>query len=235
MKRNKQYYTLNDVEEYVKLMMSESEKTKSMQLQKIEELEKEKKQLAKTVDCYKQKEKTINRTLALAERKAEYILNNTRTRAMIELNRLTEFSVKWEKFFDSIDQKYDAKDKESFEEFNKELRNVLSSFTDFSDSLDGSKPLSGIEKTYIEETARIKQKTRNDLDDRFAKLLHSFNEKLGEANIKHQAKQQPIKTISPGSSVYPPKGDSGFDFEEALNPTDTLEDIMRDLLSSKKD
>ena len=32
--------------------------------------------------------------------------------------------------------------------------------------------------------------------------------------------------------VYPPVGDSGFDFEEALNPTDSLEDIMKDLLGS---
>lgn len=235
MKKNKQYYTLNDVEEYVNRLMSESEKIKSVQAQKIEELEREKKQLSKTVDEFKQKEKTINRTLVLAERRAEYILNNTRTRAMIELNRLTEFSVKWEKFFDALDKKYDAKDRESFEEFNKELRNILSSFTDFSDSLDGTKPLSGIEKTYIEETARIKHKTRNDLDERFAKLLHTFNEKLGEPSAKVQVKEQkPLRPVG-ASSVYPPKGDSGFDFEEALNPTDTLEDIMRDLLSSKKD
>lgn len=231
MKKNKQYYTLNEVEEYVKRLMSEAEKTKSMQLQKIEELEKEKKQLTKSVDDYKQREKSINRTLVLAERRAEYILNNTRTRALIELNRLTEFSVKWEKFFDGLDKKYEAKDRESFEEFNKELKNVLTSFTDFSDSLDGKKPLSGIEKTYIEETARIKHKTRNDLDDRFAKLLHSFNEKLGETKT---AAPKTVKSSGAAGSVYPPKGESGFDFEEALNPTDTLEDIMRDLLSSKK-
>ena len=112
MKKNKQYYTLNEVEEYVKNLMSEAEKTKSMQAQKIEELEKTKKQLTKTIDEFKQKEKTINRTLVLAERRAEYILNNTRTRAVIELNRLTEFSVKWEKFFDDLDRKYDEKDRE---------------------------------------------------------------------------------------------------------------------------
>lgn len=233
MKRNKQYYTLNDVEEYAKKLLNESEKVKSVQAQKIEELERDKKQLTKSLDEYKQKEKTISRTLALAERRAEYILNNTRTRAMIELNRLTEFSVKWEKFFDSLESKYDAKDRESFQQFNKELKNVLSSFSDFSDSLDGSKPLTGIEKTYIEETSRIRQKTRNDLDDRFAKLLHSFNERLGEGNAK-QTRPHVVNSSKGQASVYPPKGDSGFDFEEALNPTDTLEEIMRDLLSSKK-
>ena len=95
MRRNKQYYTLTDVEEYVKRLMSESEKTKSIQSQKIEELEKKNLQLTKSIDEYKQKEKQINRTLVLAERRSEYILNNTRTRALIELNRLTEFSVKW--------------------------------------------------------------------------------------------------------------------------------------------
>lgn len=230
MKKNKQYYTLNEVEEYVKHLMSETEKIKSMQAQKIEELEKDKKQLSKTIEDFKQREKSINRTLVLAERRAEYILNNTRTRAIIELNRLTEFSVKWEKFFDKLESKYDEKDRESFEEFNKELKNVLTSFNEFSDSLDGKKPLSGIEKTYIEETARIKHKTRNDLDDRFAKLLHSFNERLGE---NKPVAEENIKKTTKSSSVYPPKGESGFDFEEALNPTDTLEEIMRDLLSSK--
>lgn len=233
MKKNKQYYTLNDVEEYVKRLMSESEKTKASQAQKIEELERENKQLSKSVDDYKKKEKTLNRTLALAERKAEYVLNNTRTRAMIELNRLTEFSVKWEKFFNSLDSKYEPKDLESFENFNAELKNVLSSFSNFSDDLDGNKPLSGIEKTYIEETARIKHQTRHDLDERFARLLNNFNEKLGEP-VKPKA-QVITKAPSGASSVYPPKGESGFDFEEALNPTDTLEDIMRDLLQSKKD
>ena len=233
MKKNKQYYTLNDLEEYARRLLSEHEKKSSLQAQKIETLEREKLQLIKSLEEYKQKEKTISRTLALAERRAEYILNNTRTRAMIELNRLTEFSVKWEKFFDGLDKKYDANDRQSFEDFNKELKNVLSSFSDFSDSLDGTKPLSGIEKTYIEETARIKSKTRDDLDDRFAKLLHSFNEKLGY-NKKEPEKQQVVNQKVP-SSVYPPKNDSGFDFEEALNPTDTLEEIMRELLASKKD
>lgn len=231
---SKKYYTLNQVEEYVKGLMSESEKTLSLQLQKIDELNRKNAQLQKSIDEYKQKEKSINRTLMLAERRADYIVNNTRTRAVIELNRLTDFSAKWEKFFDKLDAKYDKKDRDSFEEFNKELKSLLTSFTDFSESLNGEKPLSTIEKTYIEETARLNGKARGDLDERFAKLLHTFNEKIGESTVEQ--KQKPLSQTKPVQkiSIYPPKGESGFDFEEALNPTDTLEEIMRDLLSGKK-
>ena len=53
--------------------------------------------------------------------------------------------------------------------------------------------------------------------------------KQDSTNVKDIKKK--LEADKKDKPIYPPKGESGFDFEEALNPVDSLEDIMKDLMN----
>ena len=94
---------------------------------------------------------------------------------------------------------------------------------------------------YIKYTRRNKKKS--ELDDRFSKLVIEFNMKIGDNATRGRGRpkkqdsnnvkdiQKNLDSNKKGKTDYIPKADGVFDFEEALNPVDSLEDIMRDLLN----
>ena len=106
-------------------------------------------------------------------------------------------------------------------------------------------PLTEAEKSHISEINRlnvVQEKKKNDLSDRFDRLVLEFNMKIGDnatrgrgrpkkgesVNVKEIEKKQSKSAAQRPNTVYPSKGDSDFDFEEALNPIDSLEDIMKE-------
>ena len=141
-------------------------------------------------------------------------------------------------------------DKQRLEQFKKELSATIDNMLEMEDSFNNS-PLTEAEKTQISEINRlsvVKEKKQNDLSERFDKLVLEFNMKIGDnatrgrgrpkkgesVNIKEIAKSQAEKSKQRPKTIYPSKGDSGFDFEEALNPVDSLEDIMKDLIGDEE-
>ena len=247
----KKYYTQLELDEYVRKLLTNSEIALSKQAEKIENEKKVNAKLQKELDEYKKKEKTISRALIIADRKAKYIESTTRSRCAIEIERLARLAEKWDDFFNELEDKYAKTDKEKLEEFKDELSKVIDSMMDMENMFDKSN-LSEAEQSHSQEISRlkvIKEKKQNELDERFSKLKLEFDMKIGDNATRGRGRPKKkdsldIKKIqspnyirgnqkSKANTVYPPIGESGFDFNEAMNPTDSLEDIMKDLFAEE--
>lgn len=241
----KKSYSQVEVDEYVRKLMTDSEIALSKQSELLEKQKKENLRLSRELEEYKKKEKSISRLLVLSERKAKFLETNTRSRCAIEIERLARLADKWDQFFDQLNGKYKLEDKQKLDQFKEEISLTIDGMMDMQ-NLCGGTPLSDTEKEHIQELGRlniIKDKKQSELDNRFSKLLSEFNMKIGDnatrgrgrpkkgqsVTIK-EAPKKGKKKQNATTTVYPPVGDSGFDFEEALNPTDSLEDIMKELM-----
>lgn len=237
--KQKKYYTQIEVDEYVRKLLTDSEIALSKQAERLEKEKQLNKTLSRELEECKQNQKTTARQLTISERKAKYIEQTTRSKCAMEIERLAKLAEKWDDFFDGLTEKYQALDKQKIEEFKEELSVVINQMVDMQSGFE--EPVSQAEKAHLEEINRfkvVKEKKKNELDGRFDKLVLEFNMKIGDNATRGRGR--PKKTESEKqtskktkSTVYPPKGSSGFDFEEALNPTDSLEDIMSDLMGKK--
>ena len=239
----KKYYSQVEVDEYVRKLLTDSEISLSKQAERIEKEAKENERLRKELEEVKAKEKANARLLVLSERKVKNLEQTARAKCAIELDRLARLADEWDSFFDDLDNKYDPEDKEKLEEFKADLSKTIDGLLDMEDIfvLEG---VTQATEEHLDEVNRLnvlRKKKRNELDDRFSKLVIEFNMKIGDNATRGRGRPRKqdannVKDIEKNmnkttSQVYPPKGDSGFDFEEALNPVDSLEDIMRDLLN----
>lgn len=246
--KQKKYYTQTEVDEYVKSLMTNSEIALTKQAERLEKERAENQRLTAELEEFRKKEKSIARLLILSERKAKFLETNTRTRCSMEIERLARLAERWDGFFNSLEKTYRPEDKAKIDEFKDQILKTIDNMLEM-ESLLGSTPLSEAEKAHDQEIGRlevIKEKKRTDLDQRFNKLLSEFNMKIGDNATRKRGRPKKENSDSLGtiekklnksaaqtSPVYPPVGESGFDFEEALNPTESLEEIMKDLLGEQ--
>lgn len=244
--KSKKYYTQLEVDEYVRKLLTDSEIALSKQAERIENEKKENLKLTRELEEYKKKEKSSSRLLILSERKAKYLESTTRTKCAAEIERLARLAEKWDAFFNDLSNKYDELDKEKLEEFKDELSKTIDGMLEMEELFksEDMKEATEAHKEEVERLAIIKKKKENAMDERFSKLVMEFNMKIGDHATRGRGrpkKQDSItrkdiekklnsKSKSTQKVVYPPVGESGFDFEEALNPTDSLENILSDLI-----
>jgi len=245
--KSKKYWTQLEVDEYVRKLLTDSEIALSRQAERIEQEVKENDRLAKELEEYKLKEKTNARLLVLSERKAKNIEQTARSKCAIELNRLASLADHWDSFFNDLENKYDLEDKEKLEEFKEELSKTIDGLLDI-ETLFGTEGLTPAVEDHIGEVNRLnvlRQKKNTELEDRFSKLVMEFNMKIGDNatrgrgrpkkkdlnNVKDIEKNLNKKLKKETKQEYIPKADGVFDFEEALNPEDSLEEIMKDLIN----
>lgn len=244
--KSKKYYTQVEVDEYVRKLLTDSEIALSKQAERIENEKKENLKLTRELEEYKKKEKASSRLLILSERKAKYLETTTRTKCAAEIERLARLAEKWDSFFANMSNKYDELDREQLEEFKDELSKTIDGMLEMED-LFKNEDMQDATKAHSEEIERLsilKKKKDSAMDERFSKLVMEFNMKIGDhatrgrgrpkkqdsINRKDIEKKLNSKSKTSQKVVYPPVGESGFDFEEALNPTDSLESILSDLI-----
>lgn len=256
-------YTISEMEEYVKKLMTESEITASKQRERIEELKKENDKLNSEIAVLKRKDKASARAITLEERKNKYIQEVTKSRCAIEIDRLTRLGERFSKLFDRLE----SEERKALENFNEELSATIATLSSLGEYIDDRKPLSTAEKNYISEKTRISltDAVKSDIDSRFDKLKNEFQLKIGDSatrkrgrprksdqsilvevnrvaeeqikeEMSEQEKQEVLDklneifyTVKPVESKKRSKSKDAFDFDEALNPTQSLADIMKDL------
>ncbi len=106
MELNKRKYKNKEVALIVEAYKSEYEKLVLELKSRINELNKENKALLEQVQQYRQRERLIIKTLESAEQSAEQIKEQAQIEYALELQRLKEFSRKWDKYFNNIKEKY---------------------------------------------------------------------------------------------------------------------------------
>ena len=241
----KRYYTQREVDEYVRKLLTDSEIALSKQAERIEKERKENERLTKELEEYKLKEKTNARLLVLSERKAKNMEQTARSKCAIELDRLARLADHWDGFFNDLTNKYEEQDKEKLEEFKDEISKTIDSLLDIETIFSSGEDNEAIEEHAgeINRLNILRKKKNNELDNRFSKLVLEFNMKIGDNATRGRGRPRKkdsnnvrdiknnLESEEKPKQEYIPKGDSDFDFEEALNPVDSLEDIMKDLMN----
>lgn len=241
----KRYYTQREVDEYVRKLLTDSEIALSKQAERIEKERKENDRLTKELEEYKLKERTNARLLVLSERKAKNMEQTARSKCAIELDRLARLTEHWDGYFNDLSNKYEPEDKEKLEDFKAELTKTIDGLLDIETIFSAGE----IDEATMEHASEInrlnilRKKKNSELDDRFSKLVLEFNMKIGDNATRGRGRPKKrdlnnVKDIKKNleneekpKQQYIPKADGVFDFEEALNPVDSLEAIMRDLMN----
>lgn len=259
-------YSNRELEEYATKLLTEAEIKQSNLNEVIDKLQKENESLKSELASFKRKDRASARAITLAERKTKYILDITKSRCAIEIDRLTRLSERYSSLFDQLEYN----EQQKLEDFNAELNATINTLSNLGVYVEDRKPLSAAEKNYIAEKERISlnDAVKSHLDDRFSKLMSEFKLKIGESasrgrgrpkkseesilvevnkvidsvkpqeQLSDQEKQDVINKINDifystkasKSEKVSKNNPAGFDFDDALNPTISLADIMKDLI-----
>ncbi len=170
------------------------------------------------------KRELIVKAIYSAISKAEQIEQLTKTKYDAEMARLKAFHEKWTAYYDKLLAKYPLDDDlMAVSKFNREMTETLG----------------GPSKRLGEEEARLKNKKTGSVEissrEEPFDPIKSIKEYLGDPKPPTAATRprKNSKAYKTGIAVMNPAlsgpSDSGFNFEEALNPTEDLKDIMKEL------
>ncbi|MBQ7579477.1 MAG: hypothetical protein IJT25_02990 [Clostridia bacterium] len=217
MKENNITYSEKDVEEKIKLALKDREILISEQRDKISSLKAEVLRLLKERDEIDKREVEVASTIEKYEKKNKYLENIIKVRLALEIDNL-----------DALRQKLET---ENNAECSQELEKIISSISAFSSDVTNIDNISDNNKNSSSE------KNKDNLEERYLKLLsvYEYNKAfLGTKNRGRPKKEDDsIEGFLKEKKKQKDKEKENllFDFDEALNPTESLEDIMKDLIN----
>lgn len=233
----KKGYSPKEVEEYIAAVKREYESTIVKQRERIQTMLEEKEAAEKELAAYREKSSQISKAIMSAVAKAEEIEKLSHIKYNQEITRLKAFHEKWTQYYEQILDEYplDAR-LAGVGEFNRRMDKILSRVGD-----DGSAATSApavkivdVEKRQEEQSVRKTAEVLSPIE-KIGKYFES--EKENGAEEEHVSRLSPLdrarQTMTAAASAqkkdYADRSPSGFSFEEALNPTEDLESILKDL------
>lgn len=214
----KKGYNKEQVDSYIKGL----NETSAQKDERIAELNTLVSSLKEELSKFEGKRELIIKAIYSAIAKAEQIERLTKAKYDAEMARLKAFHEKWTDYYDKMLEKYPLDDDlMAVSKFNREM----------------SETLGAPQKQHIAEEKRlkggkigsVKVSSKSEPFDP-VKGIKEFLDGDTSAATKSKKSTKAYKT---GIAVVNPAlsgpSESGFDFEEALNPTQDLKDIMKDL------
>lgn len=206
----KKGYSPAEVEEYITAVKREYESTIIKQRDRIKDLLDEKQAADRELKAYREKSNQISKAIVSAVAKAEEIERLSHLKYSQEITRLKAFHEKWTKYYDKILDEYPLDSKlAAVGEFNRRMDKILSRVgceDDAAATAEKSEPIGEFDPM-------------ERINNYFASAPKPpAPEKTVAATVNERPKKD-----------YADRSPSGFSFEEALNPTEDLEDILKDL------
>ncbi|MCL2061044.1 MAG: hypothetical protein FWH03_00250 [Firmicutes bacterium] len=234
---DKKGYKTSEVEAYLKKLADEYNHVVDAQKERIDELKHALNAAESRMASYKEKTGLITKSIFNAVAKAEEIENLAKLKYEQELARLNAFHDKWVSYYNKLLEKYPLDDELAAQaKFNRQMRKILQ-------GADASAFPPEIEQTYQNEKKRVEERRigyitvqtpkEDDMaieeegDEIFG--LGTFDPVERIKNFLHADKAKPQKESNRKKKAAKPAEVSGFSFEEALNPKEDLETIMREL------
>lgn len=223
----KKNWTNAEVENYTKKLMSSSEISLAEQRDRIAELKRQNEKLTREIAEVKSKEKMISSALTEATKKSIEVEQITKAKAALEIEKVKQFSYKWTNYFDELAQNHPElagkNIKKMFKEEVKGLIDQIFESNNFRTSVDDKvlqkkpklSPMSASD-IYISEI-----KKSSDIEE--STLSPENEQRFNEIITK-------IKSRMIHSNELTKPSEEGFNIEEALNPKDSLDKILDDLL-----
>lgn len=143
MNLSKRKYKRAEVEDIVKRLTDDYEERLKAQKNRISSLLSENMRLTSELGSYEDKERLLVSTLRDAEEKAEELAENSRLRYSLVIEKLKNFSARWEKYFAYIEKKYPfSPESEKAVDLFAKIKNILSG-DDVSDTFEKAETLLG--------------------------------------------------------------------------------------------
>lgn len=247
----KKGYSPAQVDEYLAAIKREYENTISRQRDRITEMLAEKEKSDQELAAYREKSNQIGKAIVSAVAKAEEIERLSRIKYNQEIMRLKAFHEKWTKYYNKILDEYPLDERlAAAGEFNRRMDAILTRVGGEDAAATGHADAHGKEDGvrigYINVQADGKTDDADmrdllpDADPQSPVLTGNFDpmERIGKYFAAEKEKQaadqkavRPVFAKRPENkrNDYADRSPSGFSFEEALNPTEDLESILKDL------
>lgn len=223
--RERKGYNRAEVDEYVRTLKSEYEARLTEQKNRIFLLQRELGEKEKAIENYRAKSELVSQAVIKAVEKANEIEKLAAARYGEEMDALRAFHAKWTAHYNKLLKKYpDDEGLRATERFNAAMDDILSGGRAF---------VSEIEEQFNAETKRLEQASeKQNAEDGADKTAVKGGGKPAEkaaAKKRGAAVADGDGRSASGSLRQNSKSASGFDFNEAWNPTDDLAGIMKDL------
>ncbi len=250
---DKKGYDIEQVENYINVLSLKYEEKLSEQKDRVFSLRNELGLLNERLKAYQEKDKQISKALIYAVEKADQIEGSARKLYDLEIKRINILYERWDEILEHIEGRFGKGDKElvkKIEEFKagiasiliqnskiantnvkQELKsnsnNYIKNLLNKMDYVINEKPAS--EKVEKQRTVKTEQMTTNSINSR----LKALNEKLGtkHTNLVDAYLGTPEldseNAFSKNIGKKQTKTAQGFDLQEALNPKEDLEEIMK--------
>ncbi|MCL2862234.1 MAG: hypothetical protein FWE22_07490 [Firmicutes bacterium] len=191
------------------------------QRERIFSLKNELVQKEKIISSFQEKSDLIQKAILNAVTKAEEIESLSIQKYEQEMAQLKAFHEKWLGYYNRIIRDYPLDDNLiQAEKFNKQLQNIFK----LTDEKSPKKTMSEVEKTYAEEMSRLgRANMKTETEPQFNPL-----DKIKTYLSKEEKAVTSSSPISPQKD-YLDRSPAGFSFEEAQNPKEDLETIMKQL------
>jgi cell division septum initiation protein DivIVA len=254
----KKGYAAAEVDAYIAELKRAYEKTAAEQKERIFELKSALSASERVIKSYKEKSGLVTKAICNAVAKAEEIESLSEKKYVQEIERLRAFHDKWTFYYNKILTKYPLDDElVAAAEFNSQMNRILNKLPAGDTDKVISESERQLEKNYAGETKRADERRIGYInvraadkgapvpdDDEILKdmlpdgdlsspILSGGFDTIERINRYLNAeKTKPRKSASAkkdGGTGADGDGASCFSFDEALNPTDDLMQIMRDL------
>lgn len=210
--------------EQVDAYISEMKNTSAQKDERIAALTTEVAALKDELSKLEGKRELIVKAIYSAISKAEQIEQLTKAKYDAEMARLKAFHEKWTAYYNKLLQRYPMDDDlMAVGKFNKEMNETLGApqkqFSAENERLNGGKKKVG--KVNISSESEPFDPVKS-----IKEYLDGDTSAATRPNKKSKAYKTGVAVMNPALAG---PSDSGFSFEEALNPTEDLKDIMKDL------
>ena len=219
--KDKNLWTTQEVERYIQKMMSKSESTISELRENIKLLTIKNSKLSKDLHDIKDREKRSIKALTDATMKAKDSTKVSKMQSSISTLKFKNFAEKWINYFNTLASLTNVVQLNSAkEEFEEDSKVLLDEMVESSNLVLNGDEIIFNNKKHIDLT-------NSDIiitgDSNLEKITKEDEKRFN--NIMKELKSNNIY-----ATELQKESGSGFSIEEALNPTDSLDDIVKDIL-----
>ena len=218
----KKTYTRSEVDEYIKKMMTSAELTLSQMRAEKQLLENKIEKLTRDIASYKERETRTIKALAEVARRLKTKEEESRNRTQMQVEYLSEYSEKWIKVLENLQNKYKLQpDELQLSKFVQDTEQLVKQLIE-----DGTLKPKQIKKIKINKKPLL---SKEELDARYERIM----QRIENMDMPKRGRGRPKKAeteVTKKPTVKDVPKTNEFDFEEALNPTESLTQILSDLL-----
>lgn len=249
---DKKGYDIEQVENYINTLSLKYEEKLAEQKDRVFTMRNELDVLKNRLEAYQNKDKQISQALYFAVEKAEQIENSARKLYDLEIKRVNILYERWRVLIDQLEQSYGGKSIDpQIRKMMDELRNGLDSVMAQNNNIANSNIKQELKensdnyiknllnkmdyvindkpkkKTEPKETKK-KEEEKPSIGNRLKVLSSKLDGKSAENYLNDERE---MESNAYSKSFFGTKqavvNDSGFNLEEALNPKEDLEEIMK--------